>query len=144
MNANQIRILRHVAAHGPLGCKQIMDALDLSRPIVYGFLYRSRCYEGGKGWIDNRKELPSIGDPEFGTTFNRPGEYAITEAGRKELARDENPDRVLRGKPVDLAKESGCICEMCEDPVDPNTCVDGYTPCCNELIKWPEFDHLTH
>lgn len=70
MRAHEVVILRHVAAHGPISCADIAKDTGLDREVVYRFLYKARCYDTGKHWINN---------PKNGT--DGPGAYQITAAG---------------------------------------------------------------
>lgn len=95
LQPHQLMILRHVADNGPISCIQIMNDLRLERKLVYPFLYKCRCYDGGKGWIDNAKVMPDVIDETYSRACAAPGEYTITQEGREELARQEAARGVL-------------------------------------------------
>ena len=78
LKSNERQIMQHVAENGPCSCVSIAKALGMNREHVYRFLYKARCYDGGKHWIDNIKQDP--------LTNNGPGEYVITDFGKQELA----------------------------------------------------------
>lgn len=82
------QILQYLANHGPCSCHTLALALNLDRQRVYRFLYRARCYGGGKGWVDNVKPIPSVTDPGYSAALMAPGQYTITPAGLDELVND--------------------------------------------------------
>lgn len=77
LKPNERQIMQHVAENGPCSCVNIAKALGMNREHVYRFLYKARCYDGGKHWIDNIK--PDQWSP-------KPGAYIITDLGKQELA----------------------------------------------------------
>ena len=83
MMAKHLHVLNYVAANGPCSCIEIMRSTGLERKEVYPFLYKARCYGGGKGWIDNVKTI-------LPKSLTAPGEYTITVKGLAELATQEN------------------------------------------------------
>lgn len=96
MVPHHLDVLRLVAQRGPISCIEIMNDLGLERRSVYPFLYKCRCYGGGKGWIDNVKPVPEIINDDYSRAINAPGQYVITQEGREELARQEAAHAIER------------------------------------------------